>query len=443
MRLGDTIVAIASAPGRSARGIVRASGPEVQRIHQEWLGAPWPGRGASARRMRLRGAELPCLALTYEVKASFTDEDLLELLLPGNPELLERVLEQLTTMENVRRAGPGEFTARAYLNGRLSLDQAEGVAMTIAARSGEELDAARRTLLGETGARCRTLTDEIAAALALVEAGIDFADQEDVVAISPRDLMARLTAIKGELLTMLGGAARREPPRTARVAIVGRPNAGKSTLFNALLGRERAVVSEAPGTTRDAIVETLNLSDAAPGAGDVELVDLAGLDAALTGAVDRAAQQAARGAIAQADALIHCDPSGRFDLRLDAGDTPMLRVRTKADLPHEAPSDEEFAVCALDGWNLGALKRAIADAACGSASGATAARHAETLRRAADAVNSAIERVSPQQDARHLTEVELIALDLREALDAVGAITGRVTPDDVIGRIFASFCIGK
>lgn len=386
---------------------------------------------------------LPCLVITYEGPRSFTGGDVMEVLAPGNPAMLERMVDQMTAMQGVRRAGPGEFTARAYLQGRLSLDRAEGVAMTIAARTGEELDAAMRLLRGETGARYHNVTDAIAGALSLVEAGIDFADQEDVVVISASELRSRFTAIERTLTELLGAGAQRRRTGTARVAIVGRPNAGKSTLFNALLGRERAIVSDVAGTTRDVIVERLSLSDAAPGAGEVEIVDLAGLDEALVGAIDQSSQEAARRANAQADAIIHCDPTGRFDLQINSGETPVLRVRTKADLPHEVSTGEEIAICAIDGWNLGALKRAIADAASATAGGVIAARHAAALRSASDAIASASKRVARLSASRDLEDAELIALDLREALDAMGSITGQVTPDDVIGRIFASFCIGK
>lgn len=381
--------------------------------------------------------------MTYAAPHSYTGEDTIEFLLPGNPALLERVLARLTESEGVRRAGPGEFTARAYLNGRLSLDQAEGVAMTITARNEEELNAAQRVLRGAAGARYDAIAESIAQALALVEAGIDFTDQEDVVAIAPNELCDRLTVIATSLQECLGGIPQRERSGTARVVLVGRPNAGKSTLFNALLGRERAVVSDVAGTTRDAVVERVDLSDAAPGAGEIELVDLAGLDESLTHGIDHASQAAALRAIGEADAIIHCDPDGRFDVKFESPHAPTLRVRTKADLPTSSPMREELAVCALDGWNLSALKRAIADAAGGSASSAMAARHSEALRNANRTIIDARDRVSAQQDVRHLEDVEILAMNLREALDHVGSITGRVTPDDVIGRIFASFCIGK
>lgn len=442
MIVGDTIVAIASGPGRSARGLVRLSGPACPAIAST-LRIPCE-RAATIATIPLAGAELRCPCLVYPAPRSYTGEDAIELLPPGNPALLDLIIATLLTTPDVRLAGPGEFTARAYLNSRMTIDQAEGVAMIIAARDRAELDAARKTLSGETGERYRSMADAIADALALVEAGVDFADQEDVVPITARELIERLNAIESQINDITGAAPTAPPSHAPRIALVGPPNAGKSTLFNALLGRERAVVSPVAGTTRDAIIETLDLSDAAPGAGIVELVDLAGLDEALAAPLDDAAHRAALAEIERADALIQCDPRGQFDLPILRREVPILRVRTKGDLPAMS-NTADLAVCALDGWNLGPLKRAITDIVAGlhGAAALVAPRHAHAIRQTAQSLASARRRAEDALDADHLVDAELIAHDLRDALDAIGAITGKVTPDDVIGRIFAGFCIGK
>lgn len=449
----DTIAAICTPPGRSARSAVRVSGPgapdAVARLVAPDHDAP-PWRRA-LRRVRVRigpARELPALLATFDARASYTGEPVAELQLPGNPTLLDRVLGSLVAHEGVRQANPGEFTLRAFLNGRITIEQGEGVAMIIAARNDEELAAGRRLLAGETGSAYTRLADDLAGALALVEAGVDFTDQEDVVAIAPDVLLARLRGLLARIDALLPAVRVGEASEALPVvALVGAPNAGKSTLFNALLGRRRAVVADEPGTTRDALRERIDLPI---GAGGAVLVDLAGLDEAVgrrTGA-DRAAQQAARRVIDEADVLVVCDPAGRFD---GVGPLPegrtALRVRTKADLPsNSSAGGEALAVCALDGWNVEALRRAIADAATGAATGGDlliAPRHARALSRARESVHAAAGLVEPSSSARHVASPELVAQAMREALDALGEIAGRVPPDDVIGRIFAGFCVGK
>ena len=443
MRLGDTIVAVSSASGRSARGVVRLSGPACRDIHQELTGATWPGRGARAQRLSIDSMRLPCLALTYDSPASYTGEDMLELLVVGNPTLLNRMTDAMVALDGVRRAGPGEFTSRAYLNGRLTIDQAEGVALTIAAQNDAELAAAQRAIRGQSGAVYRAIADQIASSLALVEAGIDFSDQEEVSVISAAALRERLEDVRARLRGIAGEAVRRTDRAAPRVAIVGAPNAGKSTLFNALLGRRRSVESPHAGATRDVIVERAHFHDVAPGASEIELLDLAGLDRSISSQIDAAAQQAAQSAIENADALVYCDPSGRFELTLDATEAPVLRTQTMADLPASGQGTSDLAVCALDHWNLGALKRAIVDAVAGVARGAVNARHAAAVQAAIEAIDTCMLKLDVEPDPDGLANAELIAMDLREALDAAGSISGAESPDDVIGRIFATFCIGK
>ncbi len=448
MRTGDTIAAIASPAGRSARGVIRLSGPGAADVLKQVLVREAPS-GASVGCLRIAAVSLPVLVVRYDSPRSYTGEDAAEILLPGNPLLLERSLARLVSIEGVRPAEPGEFTARAYLAGKLTLDQAEGVAATIAAANDDQLRAAGALLSGSTGAAYRAWSEELATLLALVEAGIDFTDQEDVVPIAPEALRARLAALDAAIGTQVGssraGEARAALPR---VVLAGEPNAGKSTLFNALLGRRRAVVSPVAGTTRDALEEPLDLAGALPGAGTVLVIDLAGLDAGDDGpaGVHADAQGRARDAIARADAVIHCDPTGRFPPLPVAPGAPVIRVRTKADLPHGGGSARiaALAVCALDGWNLPVLRRAIADAACTAGDAGVAAilpRHRRALAYARAGLAGAIERMAG--DSRALSEPAAVADALRGAMDALGELTGRVTPDDVIGRIFATFCVGK
>jgi tRNA modification GTPase len=445
----DTIAAVATPPGPSVRAIVRLSGPRVPDVLASILNPAPTTPGASTTRLRMpagragqaAGLELPVAVLLARAPHSYTADDTAELLLPGNPHLVQRVLDHLLTLAGVRLAEPGEFTARAHLAGKLTLEQAEGVAAIIAADRDDQLAAARDVLEGRAGERYLAWTSELTDLLALVEAGIDFTDQEDVVPIAPYSLARRLAAL-GDAIGSHAHAPSEQRADRPVAALVGAPSAGKSTLFNALLGRARAVVDEAPGTTRDALAEELDLSADAPGA-TVVLTDLPGLDADHANPLDRAAQDIAIAAARRADLLIHCDPAGRFEPDPRLADRPTIRVRTKADLRLPDPRVvDALDVCALDGFRLPALRRAIADhALAGDAAGAIVPRHARALTTARDAIADAIHAIDPTEPA--LAEPELVAGGLRSALDHLGQLTGRVTPDDVIGRVFATFCVGK
>ncbi|MEO1237372.1 MAG: GTPase, partial [Planctomycetota bacterium] len=299
----DTIVAVSSPPGRSARGLIRLDGPEAFAILDalvEFDAQPPPHHVVPAR---LRDPSIPVLVARFPGPRSYTGSDVAELQLPGHPALLERMV--LAAVDGSggggRLAEPGEFTFRAYTAGKLDLTRAEGVAATIHAVSDGQLAAAAALRHGELARFAAERVDHVGRLLALVEAGIDFVDQDDVVPIPPPELAA---ALEEELQHFRGllersrswGAVEALP----RVVLVGPPSAGKSTLFNALLGRPRAVTDAAPGTTRDVLEEPLTLS---PDGNEVMLVDLAGLDNAAS-ALDRDVQQRVRGAINHADLLL-------------------------------------------------------------------------------------------------------------------------------------------
>ncbi len=444
----DTIAAVASPPGRSLRGIIRLSGPETSDALSAFLHEPPDKAGAFRGRLNLDCSSLPVLLLTFTAPASYTGEDAAEIQLPGNPDLLNRVLTLLCDQPRVRLANPGEFTARAHLNGKLTIEQAEGVAALIAAQDDAQRRAADDLLKGVTGDRYRGIADTLAQALALVEAGIDFTDQEDVVAIAPDDLAHRIESMIGAIESILGPASVQAPTESPSVVLVGAPNTGKSTLFNALLGRPRAIVSETPGATRDALREPIELSNTS-----ATLIDLAGLDSALAdrSSIDAQAQQLAKDTIGSAQVVVVCDPVGTFDLAsLAPAGSITLRVRTKADLPTGHDDDDEITgalrVCALDGWNLDALRRAIGDACTNASGGAKSVvlpRHQSALTLAREGLAEALVRTEPSLGTNRLADEELIADPLRAALDALGTITGQISPDDVLGRVFSSFCIGK
>jgi len=472
MRTDDTIAAIASPPGSSPRGLVRLSGAEARRLAATRLGddvvlsarrGVWRGRWR-----RGDGTTLPLLVIVFPAPRSYTGEDVVELLIPGQPDLLAGVLADVLEA-GARSAEPGEFTARAWFHGRMSLTEAEGVAATVAAASDAQGRAGRWLREGRLGRLASDLAEPLAGLLALVESGIDFADEEDVVAVSVGevrgrldDLVARIEAI-GDRAT---GAERwgAQP----RVVLAGPPNAGKSSLFNALLGRTRAVEADRAGTTRDVLVEAMRLDPADATSPEILLVDLAGLDdeggdGSNPGgdAMDPLMQRHARAALAEADLVVRLEPADAparsptasapaATMPLVPG-VPELRVRSKVDLAGpEDPSPEDLAVSVRAGRGVREVREAIAarlaDRAATLTGDAVALlpRHEQAFRRTREALEAARARVasapSPEPGP---AEPELLAADLRRGLDALAELAGTISPDDILGRIFADFCIGK
>lgn len=454
----DTIVAVSSPAGRSARGLIRLAGPAAFEVLRSLVTT----RDAKPRHMvsaRLHHATLPPLPLLvakFPGPHSYTGGDVAELQLPGHPALLDRVVHAVLKL-GARLAEPGEFTFRAYTAGRLDLTEAEGVAATINAVSDGQLAAAAHLRNGELARFTADHVDRLGSLLALVESGIDFVDQEDVVPIAPRKLAEALCDEHDNLTRLLGrsrswGAVESLP----RVVLVGPPSAGKSTLFNALLGRPRAVIDATPGTTRDVLEEPLTLqpSGRASGGGsggggaEVMLVDIAGLDRTAS-RLDRQIQQQATDAIRRADLLVVFDQSGPAR----EANCPVLRVQTKCDLEDETPSDpaggdpESIRVSGVTGAGLDTLRQAILDRLGDRAVSIRAEllalqpRHEAALQAAREALGEALVHVD--LEARALDEIELVAGAMRAALDQLAGLGGQLTPDDVIGRVFATFCVGK
>ena len=431
---------------------MRIAGPGTGHVLQALLRDP-PTTARVLTPVRLQSPPLPALLLRFAAPHSYTGEDAAELQVPGNAALLDRLLHQAVGAEDVdvRLAEPGEFTFRAYTAGKLDLTQAEGVAATINATSDSQLRAASLLRRGRLGDAANGLVETLGTLLALVEAGIDFTDQEDVVPIAPRELDNRLADAQARLEHVLThsrpwGAIESLP----RVVLVGPPSAGKSTLFNALLRRERAVIDPAPGTTRDAIAEPLRLTDSRGQAAEVMLVDIAGLDDPTT-ALDRAAQEAAANAIRHADLLLLVQDKANTDVSPPISDAPTLHLRTKADLATDAPQTDEpgsLRVSAKTGLGLDALRAAIAQAmrdrsvSIASDLLALQPRHEKSLRAALQHITSTRSQLD-HAPADRLPEIELLADGLRAALDTLAALGGRLTPDEVIGRVFATFCVGK
>jgi tRNA modification GTPase len=454
--MGDrrAIVAVASAPGPAARGIVRASGAGCMMGVQALL-EPGCAPGVAARGVHVGrlAAPLPPIAVLVIVMpgpASATGEDCVEIHAPGNPVLLERIVDALVAAGEgaIRRAAPGEFSARAVLSGRMPVAEAERVAAAIAAETDAQLEAAAALRANAAGQRAAALAEDLALALALVEAGIDFTDQEDVQAIAPGELDRRLAVMRASLQAMLARAGGAEQARrAARVVLAGPPNAGKSSLFNALLGRARTVEASERGTTRDAVEEALEV---APGV-EVLLVDAPGLDEA-TAAIDHLMQSRARAAIERADVVLACEVGNPAPLHVPIFPIA-IRVATKLD-DGQAPPPGAIATSARTGRGLNDLRAAIADAVTalrGHRQAEESALGAAQTALLHEAVNALDEAIATVREGRgpgtpppaRLAHPELVAASLRTALDRLGEVAGAIPPDDVLGRLFSSFCIGK
>ncbi|QDT14688.1 tRNA modification GTPase [Alienimonas californiensis] len=431
----EPIAAPASAPGGAERAIIRLSGPGTPRLLRN-LFTPAepdadPGRGARRFEGELRldafPAPVPAAALVWPTERSYTGQPSAELHLPGSPPVVEATLSALHAV-GFRPAGPGEFTLRAFLAGRIGLTEAEAVLGVVDAADPDELHTALNQLAGGVSNRLAPVRSDLLDLLADLEAGLDFAE-EDVSFVEPDVLRERIEAGRGAIAALAEDAAGRSVSHTApRVVLAGPPNAGKSSLLNALSGRPAALVSPTAGTTRDDVSETVRLGEAT-----VELIDTAGEETAAD-ELSAAAQARRAETLAAADLVLHCVPPGGAG-PAGAG----LVVHTKADLrAREEPG--ELSVSAATGAGLAELRMALAAALERAEprrhlTGATAARGGAALREAA----TALERAG---DVVELGD-ELVAAELRTAIDALGEVLGVVYHDDLLGRIFGRFCIGK
>ena len=437
----DTIFALATPDQPAALAVIRTSGPAAFDLAATLGADQLRDRCAVRRDLTFDGLTVPATLYAFRGPRSHTGEDVVEYLLPGSPPLVSMLLKVLANLGG-RPAEPGEFSARAFFNAKLTLDAAEGVAASISATNDAGLAAAGRLRGGELSRRLAGPLDALADLAALCELALDFAD-EDVTVLAPADAEYRIDAISADLRRLVAESPRLERlGRPPTIALVGRANAGKSTLLNALCGTERAVASPVAGTTRDALTADVDLP-----AGRATLVDLAGLEPEALHALDAAAAGVARRAAAEADVLVLLRADDRDDPLLPRA--PDLIVGTKSDLAsllqqagsgpdaQTATRQPHLRVSARTGANINALKSRMSDLAFARATGdalALNARHVAALRESLDSL----------ADARASTHTpEFLAHDLRRALDALGQVLGLVTPDDLLGRVFSRFCIGK
>jgi tRNA modification GTPase len=424
----DTIAAVATPPGRGGIGIVRLSGPGVRDIASKLLGfVPQARRAVHAK---FRDVD-EGLALYFPAPHSYTGEEVLELQGHGGPVVMQALLAACLDA-GARLAEPGEFTRRAYLEGKIDLAQAEAVADLIDAASREAARSALRSLGGEFSAAVDALAARLTELRALVEATLDF--PEDEVDRLHRDAAAaRLAEVRTALDEVLRRSRQGSLLRSGiQVVLAGRPNVGKSSLLNRLAGEERAIVTAIPGTTRDALRETI-LLDGVP----VVIVDTAGLREA-TDEVERLGVERTLREVERADLVLEVLDASQENARMAAG-AERIAVYNKIDLkPDFVPPAGAVAVSAKTGQGMDRLRRAILDAAGWSATGESTFLARERHLRALGAARRHLETA-----AGELGRAELFAEELRLAQEALGAVTGEFTADDLLGEIFSRFCIGK
>lgn len=475
-RVDDTIVARSSAPGSSPVGIVRLSGPDAMTI------ADAVAIGANDRPLsRLPGStrtfghvlvgetgRIPADFYLFRTPRSYTRQDMVEIHAPGSPATLE-FIRKLCLDRGARPAEPGEFTARAFLNGRIDLARAEGVCGMIRAESDTQLRASRRMMEGDLSQAIETTRDRLSELLALVEADIDFSE-EPIDFITPGELRDRLEEVSGRLARWLGGSVCVERfDALPRILLFGPPNVGKSSLMNRLCGTSRAICAAVAGTTRDILSAPIALGSTSAGAiassqGEAILLDTAGVDRSENEIIAQARELTLSTAQRVDLVCIVVDLSAprAEDLRgtLDSLSLPRVVIAgNKRDLVNDADAAAKTSM--LRDWNLGLVHEVSAETGAGidelragfagALSGQTVTTFGEAIiiserqRHAVTHARDAIARgVQLAVSAEETIDcADLLAFELREALDQLGTVTGSVTTTDLLRQVFARFCIGK
>lgn len=450
MITGDTIAALSTAPGVGAIALVRLSGPKAYPVAERLAPSlplePLPRRAYFVPVIDLDGQIDEAVVTFFPGPNSYTGEDVVEISIHGSTYIQQRVLQAMLEA-GARTALPGEFTQRAFLNKKLDLSQAEAVADLIASQSAAQHRLALQQLRGGFGARIEELRQQLIDFSALIELELDFGE-EDVQFAQRIELVAlldRLVDLSTELIDSFryGNAIKQGIP----IAIVGAPNSGKSTLLNALLQEDRAIVSDIPGTTRDTVEETLTVDGVL-----FRFIDTAGLrktaDKVEQLGIERSYKKASEASlvILLGDASMMAEGALRTEasfLQERIGQGPkVLPVMNKSDVPGVPVGQGMLSISARSGLGLDHLKAALIAHVQSMQSGSgdivvTNARHVDALRKAREALLEAKKAIDMGISG------ELLAIDLRRAQHHLGEITGRIVPDDLLGSIFGRFCIGK
>ena len=441
----DTIVAAATPPGKGGIGVVRLSGPATEKIATQMLGVlPIPRHATIATFRAADGTPIDTgIALYFPTPDSFTGESVLELQGHGGPLVMSLLVDAVIAM-GARRAQPGEFSKRAFLNGKLDLVQAEAVADLIDCGTARGARAALRSLAGAFSEAVQELQEQLTRLRLHVEAAIDF-PEEEIDFLDDARLQKQIERCAGALASLKNETRIGNVLRDGfQVVIVGKPNAGKSSLLNALSGQEAAIVTEVAGTTRDILREHIDIDGLM-----VELVDTAGLRDD-PDKIEAEGIKRARAALKNADAILWiqdaAQPIEQNHGEDIADDIPLIVLRNKTDVTGEPPGAQQndpsvLNISAKTGAGLEALRETIRQVAGyeNLGDGAFTAR-----RRHIDALNLAATHFECGRDALNNNQAgELFAEELRLAQKALGEITGSFTSDDLLGRIFSEFCIGK
>jgi tRNA modification GTPase len=457
MNLDDTIVAIATPPGRGGIGVVRLAGPEARAIASSMLRLKHELAAGHAVFSELiepaTGERIDEAVVTFFAKPhSYTADDIVEISAHGSPVVLRHIVE-LATIHGARLAEPGEFTMRAFLNGRIDLTQAEAVRDLIDSQTLYQAKVAAQQLEGALSKRLQPIKQRLVELVAVMEAGIDFAE-DDVSVLPSKQILSRIDAVQVPLKQLRASFAYgRIVHEGLTLAIVGRPNVGKSSLFNRLIERERAIVTATPGTTRDLVTETVAL-----GGIPIKLVDTAGIRHS-TDEAESIGIRKSYEALSEADLVLVVLDSSRdlsvedHELLQTSATRRALIVANKSDLANGnvLPNAEQpgngmklFKTSAVTGHGIDALRAAILEQVAGStahgeheAGFLTNVRHQRLVEESLTSLQAATHAV--KQKVPH----EMIMLDLYGALRPLDAITGETTTDDILNLIFSSFCIGK
>lgn len=441
----DIIIALSTPPSRAALALLRISGKgchdvarRLARLEQKKV----PVRYVTHCRL-FDGDELldDVVLSLWQTPASYTGEDMVEICCHGNMLIVERII-QACSKAGVRMARPGEFTERAFLNGKMDLTQAEAVMDLIQAKSERTLHAVQRIQEGALGKIIMSQRESLLQLLAHLEAYIDF-PEEDIQPETGEMFLQKIAALQQDVAALIGTADEGRKLREGmRVALVGAPNAGKSTLLNALLGQERAIVSEHPGTTRDTVEESILLEGI-----QIRFIDTAGLRELQEERdghhhIEKLGMERTKQAMGEADLVLYLiDSTQPVEAKID-GNAPQIICITKCDLPSTC-STAGLRISALTGEGLEALKREIvkrlnlAETSQSQEIIAVNTRHEILLCEA----SAALERAHTA--ASENAPPEIISSDLRQALRAIGEIVGEATNEDVLDRLFQMFCIGK